>query len=80
MPDDKMNNPEQEKGVSGKTGSQSGGQYGGGQQAPGRNPQDDKSTGQRGGQGGPDDKDDFGSQPNRQSGQDIGKGQGGSNR
>jgi hypothetical protein len=52
MAEDKMKNPDQEKYLGGKTGSEGqGGQYGGGQQAPGRNPQDDRSSGQRPGQG-----------------------------
>ena len=45
MGDDKMKN-DQEKNLGGKTGSE-----GQGQQAPGRNPQDDQSTGERPGQG-----------------------------
>jgi hypothetical protein len=47
MADDRMKN-EQEKNLGGKTGSEGQGQ---GKQAPGRNPQDDKSTGQRPAQG-----------------------------
>lgn len=50
MADDRMKH--QDKNLGGKTGSEGqGGQYGGGQQAPGRNPQDDQSTGRRPGQG-----------------------------
>ncbi|HZE73502.1 MAG TPA: hypothetical protein VE135_28655 [Pyrinomonadaceae bacterium] len=79
MADDRMKNPDQEKNLGGKTGSE-GGQYGGGQQAPGRNPQDDKSTGQRG----RNEEENLSSEHGRQGGQNIGgdqsKGQGGSNR
>ncbi len=50
MVDNKMNNPEHEKNVGGRTGNE--GQQGQGQQgqkAPGRNLNDDQSTSQRGG-------------------------------
>ena len=84
---DRMKNPDQEKNLGGRTGSKEseGGQYGGGQQSPGRNPQDDRSTGQRGGRSGQNEfeDEDLGSEHGRQSGQNIGGGQsnkGGMNR
>jgi hypothetical protein len=45
MPDNKMNNPQHEKNLGGKMGTE--GQYE--QQSPGRNPNDQQSAGQRGG-------------------------------
>ena len=45
MADNKMKNPELNRNLGGK--ENEGGQYG--QHSPGRNPQDDQSTGQRGG-------------------------------
>ena len=74
MADDKMKNPDQDKNVGGKTGQQ-GGQYGGGQQAPGRNPQDDKSTGQRGDRSEFEDEN-LGSEHGSQGGQNMGGNQG----
>jgi len=78
MPD-KMNNPDQEKNLGGRAGSQGseGGQYGGGQQSPARNPQDDQSTGQRGGRRGQNEfeDEDLGSEHGRQGSQNIGGGQ-----
>ncbi len=45
MPDNKMNNPQHEKNLGGKRGTE--GQYE--QQSPGRNPNDQQSASQRGG-------------------------------